>query len=119
MRIRVAFPTCLALCSAALGLVGCADPDSAVGFHEAGPEARVRAIRQAGNRDDKKAIPDLIELLQSDDPAERLLSIRTLEKMTGQTLGYDHTAGQEQRREAAKRWADWYSKNADKISAGT
>ena len=92
-----------------VGLVGCADPDSAVGFQEASPAARMRAIRQAAERNDKSAIPDLIGVLASDDPAERFFSIPTLERMTGQTFGYDHAAEPAARREAVKRWTDWYA----------
>lgn len=92
-----------------LASVGCANPDSAVGFQERDPAARLRAIRQAAAAGDRSAIPDLIRLLESDDAAERLLAIRTLEHMTGQTLGYDHAAAPDDRRAAAERWADWYS----------
>jgi HEAT repeat protein len=103
-------PRChlLALLAAA-ALSACTNPDTAVGFHEDNPAARLRAIRQAAARDDPSAIPDLIDLLESDDPAERLLSIRALERITGQTLGYDHAAPLEDRREAVRRWSAWYA----------
>ncbi len=88
---------------------GCSNPDSAVGFDESSPAARLRAIRQAGELGDKSAIPGLIGELESDDPAERFMAIRTLEKLTGQTLGYDHSASPDDRRESAGRWSKWYS----------
>lgn len=95
--------------AAATLLGSCANPDSAVGFTESSPNARIRAIRQAAAEGDKASVGPLIGLLESDDPAERLLAIRTLERVTGQTHGYDHAAGREERREAVRRWADWYA----------
>lgn len=105
-RLRVIPSAGALLC---LVLTGCANPDSAVGFDEPSPAARLRAIRQAGEQGDKSAIPGLIGELESDDPAERILAIRTLEKLTGQTHGYDHAASPDDRRAAAGRWAKWYS----------
>jgi len=92
-------------------LVGCSDGTSAVGFGEPDPAARIRAIHRAAETDDRSAIPDLIRSLESDDAAERLLAIRTLERMTGRTLGYDHAADRGQREVAVKRWAEWYAQN--------
>ena len=104
------------LCAAgwAAGTIGgCANPDDAVGFQEKDPAARLRAIRRATSEQDHAAIPDLIRALESDDPAERLFAFRGLEKLTGQTLGYDHAASREDRTQAAKRWAEWYSHAAE------
>ena len=95
---------------------GCANPDTAVGFQENSPNARLRAIRQAAATGDQSAVPGLIGLLESDDPAERLLAIRSLEKITGQTLGYDHAAGREERQEAVQRWALWYTQHISAAS---
>jgi hypothetical protein len=90
---------------AASVLTGCAvetsldSPDSA---------ACIRAIRIVAHDNDRKAIPKLIGLLDRDDTAVRILAIRTLEKMTGQTLGYDATAPSFERAEAVDRWRAWY-----------
>lgn len=92
-----AFPLLLAF--------GCASPPG--GFDSPDPGARTHAIAQAARTEDPAAIPDLIALLDSDDPAVRLLSIRTLEKLTGRTLGYEHFAPEPERREAVRRWVDW------------
>lgn len=87
---------------------GCASPSSAVGFEEKDPGARLRAIQDAAETDDRTKIDELIELLASDDPAERLLAIRTLERMTGETKGFDHSGTPASRRAAIERWAAWY-----------
>ena len=106
----------LGLCAAAwaaAALGGCANPDDAVGFQEKDPAARLRAIRRASAAQDQAAIPDLIGALQSDDAAERFFAIRGLEKLTGQTHGYDHAASPAERQIASQRWADWYSHQAE------
>jgi hypothetical protein len=100
------------------GVGGCASPDKAVGFDEPDPHARLRAVQRAAASGDRSSIPALINLLSSDDAAERMLAIRSLESMTGQTLGYDHAAPPEARREAAGRWAAWYAQQ-QKPGGGT
>ena len=106
----------LGLCAAGWAVAilgGCANPDDAIGFQEKDPAARLRAIQRAAATQDQDAIPELIGELQSDDAAERMLAIRGLEKMTGQTLGYDHAASPADRTLAAQRWAEWYSHRAE------
>lgn len=90
-------------------VAGCSNPNDAVGFEENDPAARMRAIRQAAAAEDQGSIQPLILRLESDDPAERLLAIHTLERLTGQTLGYDHAAPRQERAAAVQRWAEWYS----------
>lgn len=71
------------------------------------PEGRIEAIVDAARTGDQNAIPELIGGLDSDDGAVRMLSIRALQRMTGQTLGYDHAAPEWRRREAVERWMAW------------
>ncbi len=87
--------------------LGCSRP--AASFDAADPSLRIEAIRKAAHDRDMTAVPSLISLLDSDDPAVRLLAIRTLEDLTSQTLGYDHAAPPWSRREAVDRWMRWYS----------
>lgn len=89
-------------------------------FGDDDPATRISAIRGAAVQRDAAQLPELIESLYSDDGAERFLAIRTLEAITGQTLGYDHAAPLEARREAADRWADWYhARRGDAPAAGS
>lgn len=85
---------------------GCATPPQ--GFDSPEPASRLRAITQAARERDASAIPDLIRALESDDPAVRLFAIRALERVTGETRGYDHAAPESRRREAVDRWAAWH-----------
>lgn len=83
------------------------------GFDSPEPAARITAAVEAADRGDRSAIPALIGLLDSDDPATRLVAIRSLERLTGETLGYDHAALEAQREEAVLRWVDWLGHSAD------
>lgn len=65
------------------------------------------ALGAAARAGDRGRIPDLIVMLDSSDPAQRMLAIRTLERMTGQTLGYDHAAPEPERAQAIDRWVKW------------
>ncbi|MBL8764017.1 MAG: HEAT repeat domain-containing protein [Phycisphaerae bacterium] len=88
-------------------LAGCASP-GADGFHESEPGARIDAAIEASRKMDPSAVPELIEMLDSDDPAARLVAINALGRLTGETHGYDHAAPEDERREAVARWQGWY-----------
>ena len=82
---------------------GCG-PSMPRGFDSPEPAARMDAVVQAARTNDRSAVPKIVPLLESDDPATRLLAIRTLEQLTGQTLGYDYAAPEAERGAAVERW---------------
>ncbi len=87
---------------------GCAsEPPS---FSASDPNKRLGALREAAATNDPETIQPMIEMLESDDPAQRLLAIAALRERTGQTLGYDHTAPEADRHEAVERWKAWYER---------
>lgn len=100
-------------------LVGCADSSSVSDFDSVDANARFRAIREAGKSGDQGAVRALVTRLASDDPAERLLSIRALEKITGTTLGYDHAASRTDREAAIARWVKWCSTQSSPAEKGS
>lgn len=87
------------------GMSGCASPPK--GFDSPVPAYRMDAAVDAAREGDRSAIPDLIGLLDSDDSLVRMVAIRSLERLTGQTLGYDHAASEWRRDEAVERWVAW------------
>ena len=95
------------IASIASMLAACAQPPR--GFESPVPSERVKAATAAADRGDASAIPDLIRMLESDDPLVRMTSIRALERLTGRTLGYEHSAPEPQRQEAIARWVAWYN----------
>jgi hypothetical protein len=90
----------------AVALAGCASPPD--GFQSPVPRSRLDAITRAAESRDQGSVPDLITMLESDDPVVRLAAIRTLERITGTTLGYDYAAPDWQRREKIQAWTEWY-----------
>jgi HEAT repeat protein len=86
-------------------LAGCSSPP--VGFDSPVPAERLRAATNAANTKDESAIPGLIRLLHSDDPVVRMAAIRSLERITGETRGYDHAAPEHERESAIQAWIDW------------
>jgi HEAT repeat protein len=87
-------------------LTGCATPPG--GWDSPEPAARLSAITDAARVGDPSAVPHLIESLNHDDPVVRLAAIRTLEQLTGQTLGYDYAAPEWRRQDKIAAWVDWY-----------
>ena len=93
-----------------LGLLPACGPAITPDFDSPEPAARNAAAVRAAAADDKTSIRDLVRLLDSDDPATRLIAINALERLTGTTLGYDHAAPEPERRAGAARWADYVRK---------
>ena len=93
-----------------VALSGCIPP-TPVGFDSPDPTRRLAAIADAGASEDPAAIPDLIEQLESNDPGARLLAVRSLERITGETLGYDYADPWWVRNEAVRRWRRWAVEN--------
>lgn len=91
-------------------LSGCI-PSTPQGFDSPDPTSRLAAISEAGKTGDKSAVPDLIEQLESNDPGARLLAIRSLERITGETLGYDYADPWWSRGNAVRRWRTWAADN--------
>lgn len=73
-------------------------------FDSVEPAARNAAIVQAAQRHDRSSVPQLVRMLRSDDPTTRVLAIRTLEQLTGQTHGYDALDTPDRRASAIERW---------------
>ena len=93
-------------------LAGCGGPPAASegGFDSADPASRLYAIRRAGGQRDVAAVPDLIESLESDDPAVRMLAIAALQRITGTRMGYDPYALPAARQDAVDAWLEaWRS----------
>lgn len=96
-----------ALIALPLATLSCSLPEPKTSFDSPNPAARTRAMARAARTGDTSHIPELIEMLDSDDPAVRMLAINTLERLTGQTLGYDHGAPPAERHRAIDRWVQW------------
>lgn len=87
-----------------LALVACSQPSMTGGFDSPNPAAKMHATVEAVRNGDQSAVRHIVEQLDSDDPAVRLLAIMALERLTGQTLGYEHDASKWDRNVAIERW---------------
>jgi hypothetical protein len=82
------------------------------GYDSPDPAERFGAAVAGARTNDPRAIPELIRLLGSDDPAIRLASSHELQKVTGQNMGYNHADPEPRRRQAIERWVRWYESAA-------
>jgi hypothetical protein len=89
-----------------IGLTGCAAnvrdeiqlPD---------PAARVRAIIEAADQNDRHAIPLIVDRLDDEDEAVRSIAAMALRRMTNETFGYQSYDPIHVRQQAVQRWRDW------------
>jgi len=91
----------------AAALAGCSVPQERADLASRAPAERTRGLARVAQMQDTRAIPQVVELLDSADPAVRMFAIRTLERLTGETLGYDYAAPEREREEAVDRWVRW------------
>ena len=91
--------------------VGCSGPAAwRGGFDSPDPASRLYAIVRAGDQQQQAAVPDLIESLESDDPAVRMMSIGALHRITGTRLGYSPYGPPAERQQAVDAWVEaWRS----------
>jgi hypothetical protein len=71
------------------------------------PAVKIPAIKEAAQEKDTDAIPNLIKALSSDDPAVRFYAIEGLQRLTGQTQGYNYYGTDDERAAAIARWNQW------------
>lgn len=96
-----------------LALGSCGPAATAGGFDSANPAARMYAIEHAARSSNRAAIGRIVEQLDCDDPAVRLMAITTLKRLTGETYGYRDFDPPQVRREAIERWVK--AVNADEV----
>ncbi len=71
------------------------------------PSVRLEAIHTAGQGKDPKTLPYLVDRLSDSEQEIRFFAILALERITGQTMGYEYYGPVAQRNEAVRRWRDW------------
>lgn len=82
-------------------------------FDSPEPAARTTAVVRAAATGDRSAMPNLVRMLESDDPATRVLAIATLEQLTGERMGYDAEASELERGRAIRRWREYVSRGRE------
>lgn len=87
---------------------GCSGPSIRPGFDSIDPQERTAALLEAAREGDRSAVPELIVMLESSDPAERMLADEALRRLTGQDFGYRHFDPERKRSAAADAWRQWW-----------
>ncbi len=77
------------------------------GFDSPAPSKRLDAIIAASDLEDDESLVKLVEELRSPSGAERMFAIRSLERRTGETLGYEHAGEEWARIEGFGRWIEY------------
>ena len=95
-----------AMAATLLGVGGCGPPATEARFDSANPAAKMYAIEEAARTLDTSSTAGIVEQLDSDDPAVRMLAIEALQLLTGETYGYRHYDPVYLRRAAIKRWVE-------------
>jgi hypothetical protein len=86
----------------------CFAPDGPKVVTSPNPSLKIPAIKASVEKKDYSALKQLIKDLESDDPAVRFYSISALERLTGQTFGYQYFAEDEKRSLPVEKWKAWY-----------
>jgi hypothetical protein len=97
----------LTLITLAIALLPGCGPTITPSFDSPEPAARNAAIVRAAESRDASATANLVKMLDSDDPATRVLAIAALQRITGQTQGYDPYADAVNREPAMRAWRTW------------
>jgi HEAT repeat protein len=104
---------------ATLAIGGCMVSPEPVGdvmtsLQSTDPSLRARAVVKAGNNQDPRAIPLLIDRLEDPDPSVRMFAGTALRKITGEDMGWLFYESAHTRQEAVKRWRQWQKKQVEK-----
>ncbi len=91
---------------------GCAGPALEPGFDSIDPQERTAALIDAARDKDRTAIPQLIVMLESDDPAERMLASETLRRLTGMNFDYHHADPAWRREKPVLAWRRWWEEQS-------
>ena len=77
--------------------------------------ATATALANAGRRE---ALRTFSQLLDSDDVAIRLASVRSLRYLTNQKFGFNALSTTESNRVAKQAWLSWINRHGDTVRAG-
>ena len=97
------------LCLGLFWVSGCAAGGAALyeDLQAEDPSVRIKAAVRAGQIKDPGAVPYLVDRLTDSEVDVRLFAIVSLEKITGQRMGYHVYDPPAQQAEAVDRWRKW------------
>ncbi len=78
-------------------------------LHDPDPMIRMQAIHAVSRSGDRTQVPQLIEMLDDQDEAVRMVAIGTLRELTDYDSDYKAYAPRTERRAQVQQWRDWYA----------
>lgn len=85
-------------------LSGCEEPVTIAEIKSSDPVRQARAIKLAAMQEQMQAVPDLIDLLEDEDPGVQTLAITSLREITGEHFGFKVWTSRSEKAEAIERW---------------
>lgn len=109
------------LASLILAVPGCGPPRTPypASLQSEDPGERIRALKQAAERNDHEVLGIIVDRLEDEDEAVRMFAILALEKMTGTRLGYRYHATPAERHRMAEAWRRYLRENGAKLAVGS
>lgn len=96
----------------------CSAPPPAGDFSAADTASVIRSIETVVRDRDTSKLRKIVEQLDSDDPAVRLVAISALHTLTGETCGYHYDDPPSFRQPAIERWVAYVNRiNPDRTPA--
>jgi hypothetical protein len=109
----------LAIATLAQLLGPAADADANLLLIDPSDQVQAAAARELANHGRREALPPLVRLLESDDPAARASASRTLRAATGQQLGYTAYDAPAPRAAAVQKWHAWLAQHGQTATLAT
>jgi hypothetical protein len=88
-------------------VLGCNAPRGPFVVTDPDPANKIPAIKKMVRAKDMSSARQLVKDLDSDDPAIRFYAIGGLQRLTGETFGYQYFADEAQRKPALEKWKQW------------
>jgi len=100
-------------------LPGCSPPGGTLyeRLQDENPTVRVRAVIQAGQAKDPKAVPYLIDRLSDSERDVQFFAFLALEKITGRTTEHRYYDSPQERAAAERQWRQWLDQDRNRPSA--
>ncbi len=98
----------------ALSLAGCTAPRERRIVSNPDPSGKIPAIKEAVEHNDLTVARQLVKDLDNDDPAVRFYAGQGLERLTGDSFGYEYYLDDQQRKPAIDRWKQWLAEKDKK-----
>jgi hypothetical protein len=82
-------------------------------------QTRMEALAEVGRSRDRSHVPELIAMLDDENPGVRMMAGATLRDVTGHDAGYRAHAAPEERRRQIEAWRAWWARQGGALPGGS